>query len=472
MHVPPVFIPFKNETIYSVISRYHAISGYFDQKVSVGKVFGTGKKRIHPYLPCNVVNYADYFSVEPKLVLRHQTLLPLFAAYLDELQRSKLQNAMLKNGSAYLASLTPHYKLRFFAGHKYCPACAKEDFEKYGTTYWHIEHQVPGISACSKHGCCLVGVCNDDAHLDRKLILPSLTVKPVTAIVKEAELADFASGRLIESSSTFCFRDPIKSLLTRLMDFGLVTTSGRLKFTTIQRYLSSYWKSLGDVRELSVPTSLLTFDYIGPMLRAKTRTPAHPIKHFLLSCWLDKEHSSNLAPTQKFQPVQWKSEKGTLDCKIVILAESGLSMNMIEKEVGVSRCYVRKVLEQNSIEHRSNSTCLPDHIVRRVIMKGVYGYAIQVIADQLSIKPSAVEHILCRTKGLCAWRKHLRQQKRLKLAIDTLYSVREDHPEWIRKDIKKHFSAEFFLLYNHDKPRLEQLLPAKTPAIPPNCKKT
>jgi len=33
-----------------------------------------------------------------------------------------------------------------------CPKCVKEDQDTYGVSYWHREHQIPGVIWCNKHG--------------------------------------------------------------------------------------------------------------------------------------------------------------------------------------------------------------------------------------------------------------------------------------------------------------------------------
>jgi len=37
----------------------------------------------------------------------------------------------------------------------YCPQCVVEDRAILGEAYWHIEHQIPLLPLCPKHGCCL-----------------------------------------------------------------------------------------------------------------------------------------------------------------------------------------------------------------------------------------------------------------------------------------------------------------------------
>ncbi len=42
---------------------------------------------------------------------------------------------------------------------RYCEACAREDFERVGTTYWHLSHHLPGVFVCATHGRRLVHGC-------------------------------------------------------------------------------------------------------------------------------------------------------------------------------------------------------------------------------------------------------------------------------------------------------------------------
>ncbi|RAY45704.1 hypothetical protein DP200_25635, partial [Enterobacter hormaechei subsp. oharae] len=34
---------------------------------------------------------------------------------------------------------------------KFCPVCAREDTFHYGVTYWHLAHQLHGVTTCHRH---------------------------------------------------------------------------------------------------------------------------------------------------------------------------------------------------------------------------------------------------------------------------------------------------------------------------------
>jgi hypothetical protein len=43
--------------------------------------------------------------------------------------------------------------LSFKSNWQYCEHCVASDRKKFGTSYWHLEHNLPGISHCIKHQC-------------------------------------------------------------------------------------------------------------------------------------------------------------------------------------------------------------------------------------------------------------------------------------------------------------------------------
>lgn len=60
---------------------------------------------------------------------------------------------------------------------RWCPDCAVEDFNVWGTTYWHTTHQLPGLIHCSKHRATVLvahcDACGAAHHSLRTAPLPS-----------------------------------------------------------------------------------------------------------------------------------------------------------------------------------------------------------------------------------------------------------------------------------------------------------
>lgn len=44
-------------------------------------------------------------------------------------------------------------ELAFNRGWQFCLTCVRDDKKNYGVSYWHAQHQLPGITHCMKHQC-------------------------------------------------------------------------------------------------------------------------------------------------------------------------------------------------------------------------------------------------------------------------------------------------------------------------------
>ncbi len=123
--------PYPNELLISTFSRYNYYADYNTSKDLFGCEYFSGSftSRLD-YLAKNLGG--TYSHME--LIFNH-TLLPYYMIF-------KKSENIDKNYYEYLCI----FKQLFF-----CPACLREDVEKYGEPYFHREHQLEGIPICSKH---------------------------------------------------------------------------------------------------------------------------------------------------------------------------------------------------------------------------------------------------------------------------------------------------------------------------------
>lgn len=469
MSLVPNFKPEDSETIFSMVSRYHLLSGHLSYLDTLRAIFGNHKKRIHPYLPSQLECVGDHFNFPPNYLLTNHTLYPLFSFSTPDTSGKLIKSMMTNSGSTILNAHLPHFKMPMFTGHKYCPICATEEFNKLGCTLWHIEHQVPGIIACALHEVELIGIDNSDGELDRKLILP-----PTTGIIKPACNADIRLAQyanlLLKCIPSFTLSLPIVEVYRKkLREKGFRSDNGTLKFEQIRCELLNFWQELSLKHELGFSGDISDFSFIGPLLRLKTGMSAHPFKHLLFSYWLFDGRPD--IQSQIFTP-DIPTNIGTspqdIEQSVVFLLKAGKSMNDIESITGKSRCYIRRIAELNGYYHATNSQRYSDSIRRKVQIKALHGQHRLAIAKSLSVGIGYVEQVISNTKGLVGWRKHLRHADKLNKAVDELTKVRKEHPDWRRKDIKAYCSSAFFTLYHHSRAVLEKLLPPKTkPVAPP-----
>lgn len=75
---------------------------------------------------------------------------------------------------------------------RYCPCCYKEDTEQYGEPYWHTEHQIPLVTACSIHHCKLETISDENLRLS-EAFYPLATISPIVA----QEVPDYSTEILL-----------------------------------------------------------------------------------------------------------------------------------------------------------------------------------------------------------------------------------------------------------------------------------
>ncbi len=454
----------EDEVPYSTVTRYALIGG-FKAPVALNQIYGNPKKRIHPYLPGFIGKFADFFDLCPDDVINKRTIFPL-VKYAQQSDIDVIKQTMIhqSDDKVILKTALGHSRFTTFYGLKYCPKCTLEDIELYGFAYWHIRHQIPGVEACFRHGCTLTGIAMGDGNKDRALFLPSLE-KQCSQKGGESQilLAQFAAQLFdIILKQDFDYKLVYSNLLEQK---ELTSCNGGFIFMSrIQSLIKEYWCDLpySDHLGLGVPKLLSDFHFLGRILRKKTHSHAHPIKHILLACWLSDGDIGNLLAYKSSPPAKALPESyqdNDIENEVLNFLIQGLSFNKIYAKTGKSHCYIRRIAELNNIPHLTNSQAFPDETRRAVLIKALYGIHRQEIVRSLGVGLGYVEQVICNEPGMSEWRKHLRIQRNVIAASRLLISLRKQHPDWCRTKIRKEAQAAYFILYNHDKSLIEKILP-------------
>lgn len=460
----------EDEVPYSTVTRYALIGG-FRAPVALNQIYGNPKKRIHPYLPGFIGKFADFFDLCPDDVINKRTIFPL-VKYAQQSDIDVIKQTMIhqSDDKVILKTALGHSRFTTFYGLKHCPKCTLEDIELYGFAYWHIRHQIPGVEACFKHGCTLIGIAMGDGNKDRALFLPSFE-KQCSQKGGESQilLAQFAAQLfdiILKQDIDY------KLVYSNLLEQKELTScnGGFIFMSRIQSLIKEYWCDLpySDHLGLGVPKLLSDFHFLGRILRKKTHSHAHTIKHILLACWLSDGDIGNLLAYKSSPPANALPESyqdNDIENEVLNFLRQGLSFNKIYEKTGRSHCYIRRIAELNNIPHLTNSQAFSKETHRAVLIKALYGIHRQEIVESLGVGLGYVEQVICNEPGMSEWRKHLRIQKNVLAASRLLISLRKQHPDWCRTKIRKEAQAAYFILYNHDKSLIETILPkAQTPA--------
>ncbi|WP_083870941.1 TnsD family Tn7-like transposition protein [Marinobacter santoriniensis] len=283
--------PFPGETVYSLVSRYHLLSGNVDESASYSALYSSNRARINAYLPSQLEKTGHYFGLPPEALLWNHTLYPLFASFITPRRAQELKRAMFLNFGSHVGEKAglPQSKLKFTTGHKHCPMCLAEDVNQIGVGYFRNSHQLPGVNACPTHASQLFCTAISDFSLDRSLILPRSHMNVIPAENASVKLSRFGASVVQQLQTRQRFPDYRRAYRIQLNKKGLLTKNGNVRMRRVIPALKAHWATLEKTynhNQLEYPDQLLTFEFVGPLLRAKTHYPAHPIKHLLFAEWL------------------------------------------------------------------------------------------------------------------------------------------------------------------------------------------
>lgn len=456
MLLPPT--PMPGETIYSLLVRHQLISGYSPRQF-LTNLFGKCRLSIHPYLPAYLQVLVNHGYAKPSWLMHHHTLLRLFAFFLPS-QAHQIHQAMLcHNGSAPTTSaLLPHTKGGALLSLKECPCCAHEDLKQHGFSYWHTDHQIPGITACARHGVKLLKR-PPSIHQNMNFGLPDSTNLTELATPAETELARFSSTLLNHHTQT---KNPDFPNIYRhwLALKGFVTKTGRIRRKYVLEELFAYWGTLPKETLTYLPVTDNKLSILHSLLGNKTHSNQHPTKHMMFACWLMESPQDYFTHNYKRNAFKsHPSRKPAQEAKCIGLLRTGVSLTKTSKLTGKSYCYLKRLAHTHQIANTSNLS--PEAIQRNrtIWRKALYGVHRQDIADQLEVSIGTVEAVISQDPSLVRWRKTIRQNKLKCTYRQKVADYRSAHPKAYIKDIREHCASAYAWLYLYDKQWLQICLP-------------
>jgi transposase len=295
-----------DETLFSLCSRMHQLTGLPSSEVTSQLLFGHRRAAVHD-LPGHLGAWRGRVREELapgslcELVLS-RTLLGFYRPFLSPAQVAVAISGL---GAGSMGALNFRLGLlnRLGCVHhplKLCPACLEVDRARHHVAYWHQAHQWPGVWICANHGAMLridtqraaAGMRFDwclprlNSSLDPRKPhrSPSRFAPPLEAL---AHLSHVALG-LVDLPNTVHF-DPEQlqaTYLAALHRHGLLRRGGQLHHPAISDWLAPRFAALRAAPDLSKlpasPGGILNMAI--PMLQRPDRR-AHPLRHVaLIAC--------------------------------------------------------------------------------------------------------------------------------------------------------------------------------------------
>lgn len=141
--------PLPDEAIISQVARYHILRAHRSEQLTYEELFNAPPFSLTFWVPPYMDRLANKLSgdAEENLgdLLESSTLLPLFRVFGKGIQGEEA-------GNLKIGFVAPRRIVGESGTTHICPSCIVEDAEEYGSPYIHRAHQIPGVTACWKHG--------------------------------------------------------------------------------------------------------------------------------------------------------------------------------------------------------------------------------------------------------------------------------------------------------------------------------
>ncbi|PTP42748.1 TnsD family Tn7-like transposition protein [Vibrio splendidus] len=443
-----------DESLYSRICRYLSVCEYSTEQ-ALELLVGDKRAAIHPYLTSNLHFLAQLTGESSKVLLSCQTLRPLFSYYLPQ-YRNAIEDVAASTNEVIRASQLSTFRGKESLSVKYCPICAKNDLYEYGVAYWHLNHQVPGVEACSAHRTWLVHQELPSRSHVCGHFLPSPQTIPKHSTDIATEFASFVSQRvqvLQVKNQDQCHAVLSADYRNQLGLNGFLTASGRVRRKSILEGLYELSEGLSLSPTLLSVRSKLDYCFVSTLVSGQYSQ--HPFKHLLLEFYLSRCHSFN-GVTAKDLVTQ---EKISIEHQCCDLLSSGLSMAAVSREIGKSRCYVKSIALKNNIPVNLKPKKITLSLKASVVRLAKKGFHREVIAKLHDISVGSVELIISTTSGLVEWRKRCKLESLRRRYHCQIIRFIDSTPDACRQEIKSAQEAAYYWLYNHENEWLENVLP-------------
>lgn len=160
------------------------------------------------FMPALVASLSEHFEVPVDSIYRKHSMFGFYRHQMDcgiltQMLRNKVRKDIYPAGAMSFNVST----------WRYCPACIEADRDKYGTDYWHVEHQLPTSLTCHLHEHVLLqsakgNFANGNNDL-RKVPQPSLN-RPSVIQQPPEELQLNAAQKWLQEAGLELFNDTSK----------------------------------------------------------------------------------------------------------------------------------------------------------------------------------------------------------------------------------------------------------------------
>lgn len=420
-------------------------------------------------------------------IAKAQTLLRYFKPFLGLEQCANAVSAMRSPSVAHLKFNLGLLTSRFRAHHplKACTQCISNDRQETGWSYWHIQHQYPGVRVCPKHGTILFestlksgGVSRFDWVLPSALHTAVFPVTPSESAQKKWLSLSETIISLVDTDEApgWLAIDHLQRVLLREIRLrGWSTHTGQLRIKQIAQDFVPYAANFIGMSELSaLPRSVADAEIqIGRLLRPM-RTGTHPLRFLTLIDWLfpsassfraaladmSADHDASISdkPGILKQPA---NEANPAKDELIRRIITGEALSTVARDIGVAITTASAWAAQVGIATNRRPSVLKTDVYDALILDLKRGTDKQVAAQNHAVSISTVNRILRTTVGLQSrWTNARFEAAREKHRADWLGGLQLHRTHGV-KFLRALLSSGYAWLYRNDRAWLQEQHPSR-----------
>lgn len=496
---------YPGELLYSAIARYQIRSGNLSPKITIEELFGSRRITATADLPCGldnlVNNLPSHFSISVEDLIQQHTLYPYYASFFPPIRARQILASMrsIKSGDIHTragimasAIATPQY-------FRFCPKCLQEDLNKYGETYWHRLHQIPGVLFCLTHKIPLQNssisiqgtnkheyYAASDEHCQISLKKFEYGLGDTEKLIN---LARDISNLLTNNHSSRSLEWFTKRYKTLLIEKGYANATGRVKQKRLfDNFVLFYGRefletidSTADYRDIS--------NWLFQIVR-KHRKVFHPIRHLLMIRFLTDSIDTFFQNNKQYRPFGRSSW-------LCLNAAAEHYLKPVITDLEVTHCLENKkplgtfICSCGMVYSRSGEDKTEEDKLRigRVITYGqvweaklrqlveIKKLGLRATARELGVDPNTVKRYVALLNLTPSWKKNKPELKSQKTLVANAKEIKEqkrgnwlklqqENPKSSKTELRKLDPALYIWLYRRDRAWLHNNSPSLKRPIP------
>lgn len=467
-----------DETLFSLCSRYHLLSGNHLASSTCERLFGHPKQGSAHDLPSRIGEFVSRTGGQlgtAHEIIYQRTLLPIYLPFLTAEESEKALAALAGTSIGSLKYQLGLTASRFGASHplKACLTCAVSNVEEYGVAYWHLSHQWPGVVVCPVHRTPLLysnlkatGVQRFQWVLPQResLVQQKADITPSEAVVSLAmaaiKLAKLPPNTSLEAGNV------IAAYRAGLEERALLKGASKSSLfgSEIGRQYSKHLAPLLNHPELrGLPaTSEAAYREVAK-LSSSSCLSLHPIRHLALITWLYPDFESFLTQCLN-RPGQCPSHLSSLQTvedklmrederkiRFLKLVASGLTVSAASHSIGIDPITGMAWAANQGISVEKRPSLVRGEVKARMVSALKRGSSKESVANLGGVSVASVTRLLRTEVGLQAAWHRAQTATRRRAARTKWLNVVSLNPRGGIKSIRILEPATYAWLYRNDR---------------------